>query len=143
MRTAVLLLLLAIVVVVVVIFFVTQDGKPVADGPEVLPHRVQPAHKPQAVKGGLHRVWPSSGQVDMGVAYGFNSGHCGLRHGTDFDGSFWEFVNETGNGGAKSNEDRGTITLVSDDLAVFESSMGRNVELHRLDGPFVPEGICF
>lgn len=75
-----------------------------------------------------------SGRVEKGVPYRWNTGHCGLGHFVDFDGSFWEVVPDSVTAEEESesviNENEGTLELVDDDTAVFRSD-GVEVELRR------------
>ena len=89
------------------------------------------------------RVWPASAQVRQGQAYVYETGHCGLTHDLDFDGSFWRAINPNGTGEEPSffiNHDKGSITLVSEDEARYESSTGEVVELRRIEGPIIIPG---
>lgn len=90
------------------------------------------------------RFWPSSAPVATGVEYSFDTGHCGLDFLTDFDGSFWRPVNQRGDGEAPFfySQDSGTMTLVSQDRAVYKASTGRQVTLHRYPGPVLLKGMC-
>ena len=87
------------------------------------------------------RFWPRSGPVQEGVAYRFDTGHCGLGHLLDFDGSFWDPVNPAA--GEEPvffyNQDVGTIRLVGPDEARYTSSSGDEVRLVRVDGPVVTQ----
>jgi hypothetical protein len=91
------------------------------------------------------KFWPISAPVDQGATYEFNSGHCGLDYLTDFDGSFWRPVDP--NGAAEDppffyNEDEGTMVLLRGNRAMYESSDGQEIRLHRIPGPVVVEGLC-
>lgn len=97
----------------------------------------------ETAKGTLY--WPVSAPVEKGVEYSFNSGHCGLDFLTDFDGSFWDAVNPNEPGEPPEffyNEDEGTMTLVSEDRALYTSSSGEEVTLRRHDGPVLLKGAC-
>jgi hypothetical protein len=89
------------------------------------------------------RVWPNSGQAETGVKYAYDTSHCGLAYDLDFDGSFWEPV-DPAPGDAQPdffiNPDQGSITLASEEEAVYESSDGQTVKLRRIDGPVVQRG---
>lgn len=111
-------------------------------GAEQLPEDVSARRSPPLADGRF-RVWPSSAQVEEGVEYVYETGHCGLTYELDFDGSFWEPAVEPGNEEPPSffiNQDAGTITLVSEDEARYEASTGETVELRRLHGPIVLPG---
>lgn len=88
-------------------------------------------------------MWPRSGQVEQGVEYRYETGHCGLTYDLDFDGSFWRAVNPNRDKEPPSffiNQDEGYITLVSENEARYESSTGEMVELRRIEGPIVIGG---
>ena len=81
-------------------------------------------------------VEAQSSPVKMGVPYLFEVGHCGLSWYTDFDGSYWRIVDKSPPGRdptALINGDRGTMTLVSENKAVYDGSDGWSVELRRAD----------
>ena len=89
--------------------------------------------------------FPISGDVEEGVAYRFNTGHCGLGYLTDFDGSFWTPINpDPGREPPAffSNEDEGAMKLVSEDKAEYTSSDGVTVTLERHVGPYLLKGLC-
>ena len=81
--------------------------------------------------------WPRSGPAEVGVAYRFDTGHCGLGFMTDLDGSFWEPVEPDGGEPPDFfyNQDVGAIALVSADTAIYRSSGGMEITLVRIDGP--------
>ena len=88
---------------------------------------------------------PISGEVEEGTEYHFNTGHCGLDFMTDFDGSFW--IPENPDEGDEppeffTNEDDGTMKLISEGEAEYTSSGGVMVSLQRHQGPFVLRGAC-
>lgn len=87
------------------------------------------------------RFWPRSAPVEEGVTYRFDTGHCGLNHLPDFDGSFWDAVNP--DAGEEPiffyNGDVGTIVLLGSNEAQYTSSSGQEVELVRIDGPVVTQ----
>lgn len=86
------------------------------------------------------RSWPVSAQVEQGQGYIYETPHCGLTYNLDFDGSFWRAINPNRPKRAPSffiNYDRGYITLVSSDVAEYESSTGEVVELRRIEGPVI------
>jgi dipeptidyl aminopeptidase/acylaminoacyl peptidase len=83
-----------------------------------------------------YRFWPRSGLAEVGVAYRFDTGHCGLDFMTDFDGSFWGPI-EPDVGQPPDffhNQDVGAIALASADTAIYRSSGGTEVTLVRMDG---------
>lgn len=91
------------------------------------------------------KFWPRSRPVKEGVAYAFSTGHCGLDYLTDFDGSFWSPVNPRPGKEPPEffiNEDQGTMTLVAERRAVYESSSGSEVKLRRHPGALVLRGLC-
>ena len=86
-----------------------------------------------------YRFWPRSALVSAGVAYRFDTGHCGLTFMTDFDGSFWSPMNP-GDPDAPDffhNQESGAIALVDADTARYRSADGLVVALERLPGPIV------
>ena len=111
-------------------------------GAEPLPAPTSEDLKTKEVANG-YKYWPTSGTVEMGVEYEFDSHHCGLQWLTDFDGSFW--IPEEAPGKDPDfyyNQDQGTMTLVSANTAEYRSSTGEVAELHRYEGPIVLEGAC-
>lgn len=110
---------------------------------ESLPPHTSPTHRSEPLNNERSRIWPRSAQVEVGVEYVYESGHCGLTFDLDFDGSFWKAVNPNGDNEPPSffiNYDKGYITLVSEDEAQYEASTGQVVELHRIDGPIAIGG---
>jgi hypothetical protein len=90
-------------------------------------------------------LWPRSAPVEQGVEYEFDTGHCGLDYLPDFDGSFWRPMNPNAAQEPPDfffNEDEGTMTLESEDVAIYESSHGEHVRLERLPGPVTLKGAC-
>jgi hypothetical protein len=93
-------------------------------------------------------VFPSSGQVEMGVEYRYTLyTHCGLDGAVDFDGSLWDFA---GPGPADDGShsppaefdnpfDHGTMKLVSEDVAEYRSASNlvvtysRRLDVKRLE----------
>jgi len=109
---------------------------------EALPEPVSTPSS-QLLKDQRVRMWPRSVQVEQGVEYAYETGHCGLTYDLDFDGSFWRAVNPNGRKEPPKffiNYDKGYITLVSEESASYESSTGEVVELRRIDGPIVIGG---
>jgi hypothetical protein len=85
------------------------------------------------------RFSPRSDRIKPGVAYRFETTHCGLSYLTDFDGSFWRPV-PPADGQSPDffiNQDVGAIALVDFDTAIYQSSTGVEVSLRRLDGDVV------
>lgn len=101
-------------------------------GPRALP----PAGDEHVVVrvGGPTQAWPSSKPVEEGVDYRYNTGHCGLDFFVDFDGSFWKTGTAT-KGADLINQDDGTLTLLSEERAVYRSYDGWEVELSRIEAP--------
>ena len=69
----------------------------------------------------------------VGIAYAYDTPHCGINSPIDVDGSFWDAV-----GIAADSVDfdgaRGTFRLVTDAEAVFTRSDGRLLHLVRHQG---------
>lgn len=88
-----------------------------------------------------YRFWPRSSPVVAGVAYRFDTGHCGLGFLTDLDESFWRPIDPDGSEQPNFffNQDVGAITLVDLDTAIYRSSTGIEVTLVRLPGPVVTQ----
>jgi hypothetical protein len=84
------------------------------------------------------RFWPRSASVEPGIAYRFDTGHCGLAYLADFDGSFWRPIDPNGEARVPDffiNQDVGAIALVDFDTTVYRSSGGAEVTLVRVGGP--------
>lgn len=80
-------------------------------------------------------IQPSSPRAGGPGPFLFDSGHCGLLHMVDFDGSFWVPVGEVpGDGQALGNQERGTITLVGPNLAEYNGTAPFEVRLARFPG---------
>lgn len=110
-------------------------------GEELPPDRQDARSEP--LGGGMTRIWPRSQQVEPGVEYIYETGHCGLTFDLDFDGSFWRATNPNGSGEPPSffiNQDDGYITLISEDEARYEASTGEEIELQRIHGPVTVGG---
>ena len=88
-----------------------------------------------------YRFWPRSSQVTPGIAYRFDTGHCGLEFMTDLDGGFWRPIDPDGGEPPDFfyNQDVGAIALVDVNRAIYRSSGGVEVELKRLPGPVVTQ----
>jgi hypothetical protein len=93
-------------------------------------------YRSEDVGDGEYRFWPRSLPVEPGIPYVFDTGHCGLAHLTDFDGSFWDPLPDAPRS-LLINQSLGTMTLIEDDQAVYEASTGEQVRLLRIDGPMV------
>ncbi|MGH2590178.1 MAG: hypothetical protein ACRDGW_05210 [Actinomycetota bacterium] len=87
------------------------------------------------------RFFPRSGGARRGVAYEFDTGHCGLSFLADFDGSFWRPIDPDGGESPDFfiNQDVGAIALVGRDGAVYRSSSGIEVRLERITGPVITQ----
>lgn len=111
--------------------------------PAALPSPTRADFRTLETKRGI-KFWPRSAPVETGVEYSFDTGHCGLGYLTDFDGSFWQPINpnKAEEPSFFSNEDRGTMTLVSHDRAVYRASTGQRVTLHRHRGAVLLKGLC-
>lgn len=110
--------------------------------PAALPSPTRADFRTLVTKRGT-KFWPRSAPVAIGVEYSFDTGHCGLDFLTDFDGSFWRPSTPTaGEPSFLSNQDSGTMTLVSRDRAVYRASTGGQVALHRYPGPVLLQGAC-
>lgn len=103
--------------------------------------RSLPDHAPartEALPDDRIRVWPRSAPIEVGVVYRMRPvTHCGLDHLFDLDGSFWEVVARPDPAGDHLGDpyDDGTVSLVDEDTAVYESSTGAEYRLTRLEGP--------
>jgi hypothetical protein len=88
---------------------------------------------------GTVRVFANSARIRPGVPYDFRLyTHCGLEKSTpDFDGSLWDFggadtVNPAR--GFGNPVDDGTMTLVSEDVSQYRSSLGVILNFRRHNG---------
>ncbi len=87
--------------------------------------------------------------LEVGVPYRIDLyTHCGIDHWTRFDGSFWDAVgydNRSGNPPRflGNPSDRGVMTLLSRDEAVYESSSGRLIRFERGPKRRPPGMVCF
>lgn len=108
------------------------------DSPQTLPEpTAEPRHEMLDDENQV-RIWPRSARVEEGVTYRFTAyTHCGLDHALDFDGSFWRLDARLtrDNHELHDPDDKGTIRLDSEDVAVFTSSRGTQFRLVRHDGP--------
>jgi hypothetical protein len=111
--------------------------------PSALPSPTRADFRTSESKHGT-KFWPRSAPVARGVEYSFSTGHCGLDYLTDFDGSFWHPSNPNHSHDAPffSNEDSGTMTLVSHDRAIYTASTDQRVTLHRYRGTIILKGLC-
>ena len=94
---------------------------------------------------GLRPPWAATGvalegEPEVGVAYSVDLyTHCGLRH-VDFDGAEWEISGLLSDGSGNPPEgfnnpiDHGTLTLMSEETAVYVSEFGERRELRRGGG---------
>ncbi|HEY9286472.1 MAG TPA: hypothetical protein VIT43_00450 [Candidatus Dormibacteraeota bacterium] len=135
--TRALLLLLALLVLILVAAALSARG--VRDLP---PAVSAPAAQPTT--GGRYIYTPRSGPVSTNVAYRITiQTHCGLDWpiAVDFDGSFWDPTGDAGQGtgnppsGFGNPTDRGVMTLVNRDTAVYRSEHGSVVQFRRHPGP--------
>jgi hypothetical protein len=87
------------------------------------------------------RFYPRTDRVEQDVAYAFDTGHCGLGHLTDFDGSFWEPVDRerADSFDLLANQDVGAMALVGRERAIYRSSDGIEIRMERIDGPVVTQ----
>ena len=87
------------------------------------------------------RFFPRSGHLEPNVAYAFDTGHCGLGHLTDFDGSFRRPVDlpRADSFDLLVNQDVGAIALVGHDRAIYRSSGGIEIRMERVGGPVVTQ----
>ena len=88
--------------------------------------------------------FPNSGLVEQGKTYRFTlSTHCGLDGVVDFNGRLWDYSGpgnpDDGNNnpplGFDNPSDHGTMTLVSQDVAEYESSQGVVIRYERREKP--------
>ena len=88
------------------------------------------------------KIWPRSVPLVEGAQYRYNTGHCGLQHIADFDGSLWiPHVPEDGNvPDFFINEVEGTLTVLSHERALFRAPDGDSALLTRHDGPLIVQG---
>lgn len=121
-----------------------------APEPQPLPEPSRDDYDTIETKDGRYRLTPISSPVKEDVEYRFSiHTHCGLDVAVvDFDGSFWDYVGPTdgsdqntnpGNGFADPSDD-GTMTLVYEERAEFESSMGAPAYFERHEGSKVFPG---
>lgn len=85
---------------------------------------------------------PVSADIEEGVAYRFNLGHCGLQSPVDIDGSFWdELDGVTANGqpfdlrqdGEMINATAGVVVVIGDE-ARFRTESGSIIRFARHEG---------
>lgn len=76
--------------------------------------------------------------VIMGTGYDYQVPHCGLGNVVEFDGDYWDVDRSTmtteENQRFGINADRGTLTLVDPDVAVYRSAAGGEATLRRHAG---------
>jgi hypothetical protein len=106
------------------------------------PTRAVPAA--EATTNGRFIYMPRSGHVSVNVPYRLTIfTHCGLDWpvAVDFDGSFWDPLGDAAQGtgnppaGFGNPTDRGVMTLVKSDTAIYRSEHGDAVQFHRHPGP--------
>jgi hypothetical protein len=87
------------------------------------------------------RFYPRTDRVEEDVAYTFDTGHCGLGHLTDFDGSFWRPVHpaRADSFDLLVNQDVGAMAVVGHDRAIYRSSRGIEIRMERIGGPVVTQ----
>lgn len=87
------------------------------------------------------RFFPRSGHIEPNIAYVFDTGHCGLGHLTDFDGSFWRPVDpaRADSFDLLVNQDVGAMAVVGRDRAIYRSSDGIEIRMERIEGPVVTQ----
>jgi hypothetical protein len=87
------------------------------------------------------RFFPGSCHLEPNVAYVFDTGHCGLGHLTDVDGSFWRRVDSerADSFDLLVNQDVGAMAVVGRDRAIYLSSDGIEIGMERIDGPVVTQ----
>ena len=82
---------------------------------------------------------PSSVQIEEGVAYRFNLGHCGLYSPVDVDGSFWDAIEgvdpdggplDLDTDGETINATGGLIVVIGDE-ARFRTETGSVIRFER------------
>lgn len=122
------------------------DDTDAACAPEAqpLPEPSREDYDTVETKNGRYRLTPISSPVKEDIQYEFSiHTHCGLDVAVvDFDGSFWDYVGPgTGNDGSANPprgfdnpSDLGTMTLVYEERAEFESSMGEPAYFERHEG---------
>ena len=87
-----------------------------------------------------YRFFPRSGRALPSEPYRFDTGHCGLGHLLDFDGSFWALADPpAGPDPLLTDQDVGAIALVDFDRAIYRSSGGVEYPLERLPGPVITQ----
>jgi len=69
----------------------------------------------------------------IGVAYGYDTPHCGISSAIDVDGSFWDAVGITPDSSHFDGQP-GTFRLVSANTAEFTSADGQVLNLVRHEG---------
>lgn len=81
---------------------------------------------------------PASPVAQIGKAYRFEVGHCGLLHLVDFDQSYWDVevssMTEAEHSRFGVNSDYGTMTLKRGDIALYQSDSGGDATLRRHAG---------
>jgi hypothetical protein len=87
------------------------------------------------------RFFPRSGHLEPNIAYVFDTGHCGLGHLIDFDGSFWRPADRerADSFDLLVNQDVGAMAYVGRDRAIYRSSDGIEIRMERIDGPVITQ----
>lgn len=118
--------------VVVAALLVAACGAP---EPQQLPEPVE-TWRTEELADGQVRFWPRSAPVEQGVTYHMTTyTHCGLDYLFDFDASFWVVESGPGHGYLNDPDDEGQVRLVSENRAVYISSLDGEFNLIRIDGP--------
>ena len=114
----------------------TPKAPPVVIPQEALP---VPNPSPWPIKPGEKRDRPTSPDVAIGQERPFELyTHCGIDFRVDFDGSFWQSYGEGKTPAVDFNFEKGTMTLLSGEVAVFHfQSRGDEVAIYfvRNDTP--------
>lgn len=108
-----------------------------------MPPERSPGPQPTLTTEGELVVLPRSGRVEKGVDYRYTLyTHCGLNELVDFDGSLWDYSGHGAPDDGSRNPppgfhnpfDHGTMRLISDDVAEYQSEHGLLVKYRRRDG---------
>jgi hypothetical protein len=123
-----------------------SDEPTPAPTPPALPHAARPVPEPSPwpIQPDEERDRATTPDVDIGMTRQFRLyTHCGIDFRVDFDGSFWQWY--AGKWWAVDDHEKGTMTLLSDDVAVFRfQRAGVDLALYfvRNDAP-KPVMSCF
>lgn len=111
--------------------------------PDALP---VPEPSPWAIRSNDARSHPDSADAAIGESQKFTlSTHCGINFRVDFDGSFWQAYNVREKLAASNPFQKGSMTLLTGDVAVFRFKSGGGEEavyFVRNDSP-KPVGACW